>query len=144
METTYITKKQVYNFVFFISSGPLSWAIPPELFSTATRDKGVSIGAMTSFAFNTMIGQITPMAVSAIGWRFYLVFVVCNLTNWLFFRAFLPWTKGLALEEMEELFRESPIFVPGSHWHSRHQLLRTKETTDEENMEAKKDIEHMG
>jgi hypothetical protein len=32
------------------------------------RLKGVSWGAMTSFAFNTMIGQVTPIAISAIGW----------------------------------------------------------------------------
>ena len=44
----------LFNFVFFITSGPLSWAIPAELFGTAMRLKGVSVGAMTSFAFNTM------------------------------------------------------------------------------------------
>jgi hypothetical protein len=57
----------LFNFVFFITSGPLSWSIPAELFGTAMRLKGVSVGAMTSFAFNTMIGQITPIAVTAIG-----------------------------------------------------------------------------
>jgi len=46
----------------------LSWAIPAELFGTAMRLKGVSWGAMTSFAFNTMIGQVTPIAISSIGW----------------------------------------------------------------------------
>lgn len=54
--------------VFFITSGPLSWAIPAELFGTAMRLKGVSWGAMTSFAFNTMIGQVTPIAITSIGW----------------------------------------------------------------------------
>jgi hypothetical protein len=54
--------------VFFLTSGPLSWAVPAELFGTAMRLKGVSWGAMTSFAFNTMIGQVTPIAISAIGW----------------------------------------------------------------------------
>lgn len=32
------------------------------------RLKGVSWGAMTSFAFNTMIGQVTPIAITSIGW----------------------------------------------------------------------------
>jgi len=36
---------------------------------------GVSIATMASFAFNTMIGQVTPIALTDIGWRFYLVFV---------------------------------------------------------------------
>lgn len=90
----------LFNFAFFWTSGPLSWAIPAELFGTGMRLKGVSWGAMTSFAFNTMIGQVTPIAVSAIGWKYYIVFIVCNLTNALFFWAFQPETKGLNLEDM--------------------------------------------
>ncbi|KAF3031467.1 hypothetical protein E8E11_001626 [Didymella keratinophila] len=113
----------VFNFVFFVTSGPLSWAIPAELFGTALRMKGVSVGAMTSFAFNTMIGQVTPIAVSAIGWRFYIVFIVCNFVNGVVFWAFLPETKGLSLEDMDILFRESPTFVPGSKWVPPHSSL---------------------
>ena len=51
------------------------------------------MGAMTSFAFNTMIGQVTPIAVSTIGWRFYVIFIVFNLSSAVFFWAFLPETK---------------------------------------------------
>ena len=112
----FIVLTWVFNFVFFITSGPLSWAIPAELFTMALRNKGVSLGAMTSFAFNTMVGQVTPIAVSTIGWRYYVLFTVCNATNGLFFWAFLPETKGLNLEDMDELFQQSPTFVPGSNW----------------------------
>lgn len=112
----FISMTWLFNFVFFITSGPLSWAIPAELFGTAMRIKGVSWGAMTSFAFNTMIGQVTPIAISAIGWRYYIIFIVCNLGNSLFFWAFLHETKCLNLEDMDELFHNSPTFVPGSHW----------------------------
>lgn len=31
---------------------------------------------MTSFAFNTMIGQVTPIALTNIGWKYYILFVV--------------------------------------------------------------------
>ena len=112
----FIVMTWLFNFVFFITGGPLSWALPAELFGTAMRTKGVSVGAMTSFAFNTMIGQVTPIAVAAIGWKYYIVFIICNVTNGLFFWAFLPETKGLNLEDMDELFYESPTFIPGSKW----------------------------
>ena len=118
----FIVMTWIFNFVFFITSGPLSWAIPAELFGTAMRTKGVSWGAMTSFAFNTMIGQVTPIAITAIGWRFYLIFIICNLTSALFFWAFLPETKGLNLEDMTDLFYNSPTFVPGSKWMPRSQI----------------------
>lgn len=66
----------LYNFTFSSTCGPLSWIIPAEIFDTRTRSKGVSIGCMVSFAFNTMVGQTTPVAIDAIGWKWYLVFVV--------------------------------------------------------------------
>lgn len=67
--------------------------VPAEIFDTRTRSKGVSIGVMVSFAFNTMIGQVTPIAMAKIGWRFYVVFVVCNFTNAVYFWATQPESK---------------------------------------------------
>lgn len=66
----------VYNFSFSATCGPLSWIIPAEMFDTKTRSKGVSIACMTSFAFNTMIGQVTGIGMADAGWKFYLLFVV--------------------------------------------------------------------
>jgi len=94
----------------------MSWIIPAEIFNTATRVKGISLATMVSFAFNTMIGQVTPVALAKIGWRYYILFIVCDITNALFFYLFLPETKGVTLEAMNDLFQNSPLVVPGSHW----------------------------
>ncbi|EMC94105.1 hypothetical protein BAUCODRAFT_94220 [Baudoinia panamericana UAMH 10762] len=102
----------LYNFSFSATCGPLSWIVPAEVFDTRTRAKGVSIGVMVSFAFNTLIGQITPIAMASIGWRFYILFVVCNFTNAIFFWAIQPETKKRPLEEMNYLFTNAPLFVP--------------------------------
>jgi len=51
-----------YNFSFSAGCGPLSWIIPAEVFDTKTRSKGVSLATMVSFAFNTLIGQVTPVS----------------------------------------------------------------------------------
>ena len=67
---------------------------------------------MTSFAFNTMIGQVTSVAIVAVGWKFFILFCVTNFTNALFFWACLPETKKLPLEEMNRMFVEAPWFVP--------------------------------
>lgn len=112
----------IYDFVFSMTSGPLSWSIPAELYPIGTRMKGVSIGAMTSFAFNTMIGQVTPIAISSIGWRYYILFIVCNIANGIFFWAFLPETKGFSLEEMTDLFENGDWFIPTSKWQPKHEL----------------------
>ena len=58
----------LYNISFSATNGPLTWVIPSEVFDTRTRSKGVSIGVMVSFAFNTMIGQTTSVAMATIHW----------------------------------------------------------------------------
>ncbi|KAI0012286.1 MFS sugar transporter-like protein [Xylariaceae sp. FL0662B] len=104
----------LYNISFSFACGPLSWIIPAEIFDTYTRNKGVSIATMTSFAFNTLIGQVTEIAMRAVSWRYYLLFVICNFTNAVFFYLVLPETKRLPLEEMNYLFTHAPWIVPGT------------------------------
>ncbi|CAK7235448.1 hypothetical protein SBRCBS47491_009297 [Sporothrix bragantina] len=106
----FIIMTWLFNFTF-ASMGTLSWIIPAEIFDNVTRSKGVAIAAMCSYAFNTMIGQVTPIGMANSGWKFYILFVVSNFSNALFFWAFLPETRKLALEEMHRLFTESPIFI---------------------------------
>ncbi|RYP37117.1 hypothetical protein DL767_003071 [Monosporascus sp. MG133] len=110
----FIITTWLYNISFSFACGPLSWIIPAEIFDTQTRSKGVSIATMTSFAFNTMIGQVTEIAVKDVGWKYFLLFVVCNFTNAVFFYLLLPETKLLPLEEMNYLFTNAPWIMPGS------------------------------
>lgn len=80
----FIAMTWLYNFSFSATCGPLSWIIPAEIFDMKTRSKGVSIATMTSFAFNTLIGQTTSVALddkSGIGWRWYILFIVSRATN---------------------------------------------------------------
>ncbi|KAE9376701.1 general substrate transporter [Stipitochalara longipes BDJ] len=108
----FITINWLYQVSFSFTCGSLSWIIPAEIFDLSTRSKGVSIGVMVSFAFNTMIGQVTSPAIHSISWRYFLVFVVCNFTNAIFFWAFMPETAKRPLEEMNVLFSGSNWFVP--------------------------------
>jgi hypothetical protein len=66
---------------------------------------------MVSFAFNTLIGQITGTAMTNIGYRYYFLFIICNFTNAVFFYLFLPETARLPLEEMNYLFNNAPFLV---------------------------------
>jgi hypothetical protein len=81
----FILSTWVYNFSFSATCGPLSWIIPAEVFDTKTRSKGVSIATMTSFAFNTMIGQVTDVAMTNVGYRYYYLFIVSRLSSVLSF-----------------------------------------------------------
>ncbi|KAK5077667.1 hypothetical protein LTR70_009547 [Exophiala xenobiotica] len=137
----FIIMTWLYNFSFSCTCGPLSWIIPAEIFDTRTRSKGVSLATMTSFAFNTLIGQVTPIAMKNIGWKYYYLFVICNLTNALFFWAVLPETARRPLEEMNALFEQAPWVVVGHSKdsyqprdleHLQHEIVETKRASHDE------------
>ncbi|KAI5287244.1 hypothetical protein KEM54_006126 [Ascosphaera aggregata] len=109
----FIAVTWIYNFSFSAFCGPLSWIVPAEIFDTRTRSKGVSLATMTSFAFNTMIGQVSPRAMDKVGYKFYILFIVCNATNALWFWYLLPETGGMPMEDMNYLFEHAPWFIPG-------------------------------
>ncbi|KAG5337191.1 hypothetical protein C0989_010347 [Termitomyces sp. Mn162] len=85
--------------------------------------------------FDSFIAQVTPIAFKHIGWKYYLVFAICGHSNALFIWAFFPETTGRRLEgrlvvllfalamsyefvllEMDALFENAPIFVPGTSY----------------------------
>ncbi|KAI9834882.1 MAG: hypothetical protein M1819_002790 [Sarea resinae] len=142
----FIVMTWVYNFSFSATCGPLSWIIPAEVFDTRTRSKGVSIATATSFAFNTMIGQVTPQAMKSVHYRYYFLFIIANLTNAIFFYMFLPETARLPLEEMTALFKHAPWFVPGSSKEEyRPRDLELRVSIVERKMELEKEhVEHTG
>ncbi|ODV85188.1 hypothetical protein CANARDRAFT_187362, partial [[Candida] arabinofermentans NRRL YB-2248] len=123
----FIATTWIYNFIFSWGIGPLSWVIPAESLSLSIRSKGVSLATMTSYAFNTMIGQVTDKAMKDVGWRYYLLFIICSFTNAIFFYCFLPETKGTPLELMDKMWAEVPIFVPSMKTKQTNFLLQLKE-----------------
>lgn len=67
---------------------------------------------MAAWIANFMIGQVSPIAFTQIGWRYYLVFTVCGFTNALTFYLFFPETKGMTLEAMDVYFANAHPIVP--------------------------------
>ncbi|KAJ9102870.1 hypothetical protein QFC19_004598 [Naganishia cerealis] len=102
----------IYNFAFSYGIGPLSWAYPVEIMNTATRAKGTALTSMSCWIANFFIAQITPRAIKAIGWRYYICFAVMSATNAITIYCFFPETKGIPLEMMDSYFERHYWFVP--------------------------------
>ena len=68
--------------------------------------------------------------------RFYIVFVVCNFTNALFFWTLLPETARRPLEEMNELFTKAPWIVIGKS--KSNYATNDLETLEREIIQAKR------
>lgn len=71
----------------------LTLCSPAEIMNTAIRAKATSLTTMASWLANFMIGQVSPIAFTKIGWQYYLVFTVCSFTNAIVFYFLFPETK---------------------------------------------------
>lgn len=63
----------LYNASFGASWGPIPWLYPPEILPLTIRAKGASLSTASNWAFNWLVGELTPVLQEAIHWRLYLV-----------------------------------------------------------------------
>ncbi|KAK4944930.1 hypothetical protein LTR10_015849 [Elasticomyces elasticus] len=91
-------------FSFNCSWGALPWIYLGELFPNRIREIGIATGAASQWLFNFVMSQITPHAISNIGWRTFLMFAIFNYAIIVYSYFFLRETKGKSLEEMEVVF----------------------------------------
>ncbi|KAL4915444.1 general substrate transporter [Aspergillus aurantiobrunneus] len=104
------TGTAVIPFIFIYFAGydialtPLLVAYPCEIWPYTLRSRGLSIAwlsAIGALIFNTLVN---PIALAAIGWKYYFVFVVILLCYAVTSFFFYPETKGYGLENMALLF----------------------------------------
>ncbi|KDQ57000.1 hypothetical protein JAAARDRAFT_280302 [Jaapia argillacea MUCL 33604] len=89
---------------FSLSLGPVSWVLASEVFPTRVRSVGTSLATCCNWAFNVLFSQVSPIAMTNIGWKFYIVFVCLNAIDFLIIMFLFPETKGKTLEEMAVVF----------------------------------------
>jgi hypothetical protein len=63
----------IYNAAFGYSWGPIPWLYPPEILPLSIRAKGASLSTAANWAFNWLVGEMTPILQEKIKWRLYLV-----------------------------------------------------------------------
>jgi len=96
----------IFNAAFGFSWGPIPWLYPPEIMPLEFRAMGVSLSTATNWAFNWLVGEVTPYLQELIEWRLYPMhgfFCVCSFIVVYFL---YPETKGVPLEEMDAVFGE--------------------------------------
>ncbi|KAL7930260.1 general substrate transporter [Trichoderma chlorosporum] len=89
-----------YSFVYT----PLTATYCAEVLANPTRAKGMGVHVIFSNCANLYNTYVTAVALEAINWRYYLIFVGLNLIYafcWFFFGVE---TRGRTLEELDEVF----------------------------------------
>jgi len=94
----------VFAVGFGYSWGPCAWVIVAEIFPLSIRGKGMSIAASSNWMNNFIVGEVTPTMIQHLGFGTFIFFGVFSLMGGLFIMYFVPETKGVTLEEMEEVF----------------------------------------
>jgi sugar porter (SP) family MFS transporter len=72
-KTLVVVLVMIYNAAFGYSWGPIPWLYPPEILPLSIRSKGASLSTATNWAFNWLVGELTPVLQGWITWRLYLV-----------------------------------------------------------------------
>ena len=86
-----------------MSLGPVGWIIVSEVFPLKIRGWAMSMCTVANFAFNFFVVSSFPIMINRVGgaitfWMFAAVSFLCIL----FVYVFVPETKGISLEQIEE------------------------------------------
>ncbi|KAF8647905.1 hypothetical protein AX16_006437 [Volvariella volvacea WC 439] len=96
----------IFNAAFGYSWGPVPWLYPPEIMPLSIRAKGVSLSTATNWAFNFLVGEVTPYLQDLIEWRLYPLHGFFCACSFVLGMSLYPETKGVPLEEMDAVFGE--------------------------------------
>lgn len=93
-------------FFYDIAWSPLLLAYPVEIFPYTLRSRGVAVTYASTFIGLIISQFVNPIAMSHLGWKYYIVF--CCILFVLFFVIYFlfPETKGHSLEEIAEVFEK--------------------------------------
>jgi len=71
---------------------------------TSIRTVGVAVSYIGLHVTIIVLVQVTPLAIAAISWRFFLIFVIASSIYIVIFYLIYPETRGKTLEELEAVF----------------------------------------
>ncbi|KAK4683736.1 MFS transporter, SP family, sugar:H+ symporter, partial [Tremellales sp. Uapishka_1] len=91
---------------FAVTWGPLAWVVSAEVFPLDMRAKGMSVSSATNWLMNFTVGTVTPIMITNIGYKTYIVFLVFCVLGFIYAVFILPELKGLSLEEVDAIFND--------------------------------------
>ncbi|KAF8187140.1 monosaccharide importer [Pholiota molesta] len=126
----------IYIVFFAMSWGPVAWVVTAEVFPLSIRGKGMSLSVASNWLWNFGIGYATPYLVNPtthgvngekaadLGVKVFFIWGGTCVGSLLFTYFFVPETRGLSLEQIDMVYRESSII--GSVGYRKTILERAK------------------
>lgn len=96
-----------YHFLYVIGWGGIPFLYASEISPLAHRASINGLAVAGFWAFNFMIGEVTPIAYDHIGAKYLIVWAVANFALIFVIYFFFPETSRRSLEEVDEIFASS-------------------------------------
>ena len=110
---------------FATTWGPVAYVLVSELYPIRVRATSMSIATAMNWIWNFLISLFTPLITKAIDFKFGYVFAGCLTAAIFLVYLFVPETKGLTSQQIDEIYEDGHIF----------HLKKHKKPEDEENTE---------
>jgi hypothetical protein len=111
---------------------------------TCIRSAGVATAYVVMHCVLIAIVQVSPLALTKISWRYFLIFLFANVMFVVILFVAYPETRGKTLEEMNVLFGDEASRESSSFQLKNHILikaLQVAETLEEAGMNVKEEKE---
>ncbi|KAL9945707.1 hypothetical protein D7B24_008768 [Verticillium nonalfalfae] len=95
-----------FNFAF----NALLYSYPVEVLPRPIRAKGFSVLMFSNRGSSFVNGFVNPIGLQALGWKYYIVYVVWLVVELACVYPFFPETSGCSLEAIAEVF-DGPLLV---------------------------------
>ncbi|KAI0033852.1 general substrate transporter [Vararia minispora EC-137] len=103
---TLIAFAVLHVFSFSMFWGPVPWVYLGESFPLRVRPKCIALGSATNWLWNFLLSFFAPRIAGDIGPLILLIFCGMLIFGYFYVYFFIPETKGLSLEEVDEMYRE--------------------------------------
>ena len=105
-----------YIFCFATTWAPIAYVIISESFPLRIKTKAMSIASASNWIWGFLIAFFTPFITGAINFYYGYVFMGCMVFAYFYVFFFVNETRGLTLEEVDEMYAEGVLPWKSSKW----------------------------
>lgn len=117
---TLIAFAVLHVFFYSIFWGPTPWVYLGESFPLRVRPKSIALGSATNWLWNFLLGFFAPRIADDIGPLILMIFFGMLIFGYGYVYLFVPETKGLSLEEVDEMYRSGVKPWNSANWKPGH------------------------
>lgn len=105
-----------YLFCYALSWAPIAWVVTAEVFPLRVKSKCMALASASNWMWGFLISFFTPFITGAINFYYGYVFVGCLCFSFFYVFFFIPESKGLTLEEIDEMWMEGVLPWKSVNW----------------------------